>query len=124
MHSRAFLKSCSFGRRQTRVAGLLRGSSSEAFRLSRNGFFPSREAEALCSKHIRPWWDVRLRHRGVPSVSSRPFQRRNLVAIKATALTVQASYAATLCFGLRSSPNSISHSLTFAPMTSGWSSCK
>src|ERR1700756_5775914 len=37
-------------------------SNSEAFRLTRNGFFPSREAKALCSRHIRPCWDGGFRH--------------------------------------------------------------
>jgi hypothetical protein len=41
---------------------------------------------------------------------------------------VQASqempYSASFCFGLEPIPNSMSHSLILAPITSGWSSCR
>src|SRR5580693_3724181 len=33
-------------------------------------------------------------------------------------------YTAAFCFGLEPTPTSISHSLTVAPITSGWSSCR
>ena len=48
----------------------------------------------------------------------------NGCAFHAHPLKCPPAYTRTFCVGLEAIPNSMSHSLMWAPITSGWSSCK
>src|SRR5258708_25095697 len=55
-----------------------------------------------------------------PSHADCPRDRKNTDAGRIR----EDTYNVSFCFELEPTPNSISHSLTLAPITSGWSSCR